>query len=116
MVGQTAGLGLALTVVVGLVFRAAAGPSAMVAGGAFGLLATALQMVAMGLAAPKIRSADYQGLLMRWGAGAALRMLGVVAIPVAVVIDRSLFPPLWAALGYVAVLVPLFFFEIRRFR
>ncbi len=116
MVGQAAGLGLALTLVVGLVFRFAAGPEAMVAGVAFGLLATVLQAIAIGLAAPKIQSADYQGLLMRWGAGAGLRMLGVVAIPIAVVADRALFPPLFAALGYIAVLVPLFFFEIRRFR
>ena len=66
--------------------------------------------------ADTLASADYQGLLMRWGAGAGLRMLGVVAIPIAVVADRALFPPLFAALGYIAVLVPLFFFEIRRFR
>jgi hypothetical protein len=101
---------------VGLLFRFTAGPVAMVAGVAFGLLATVLQTVAVGLSASKIQSADYQGLLMRWGAGAGLRMLGVVIIPIAVVADRALFPPLWSALGYVAVLVPLFFLEIRRFR
>jgi hypothetical protein len=102
--------------VVGLVFRALWGPEAMVAGVVFGGLATVLQVGASALAAPKLAAGDYSGLLMRWGLGSLIRLLGVVAIPVAIVIDRKLFQPLPTAFGYVAVLLPLFFFEIRRFR
>lgn len=116
MVGQTAGLGLGLSLAVALVFRLAFGPQGMVAGLVFGLLAAGLQTVAVVLAAPKIAAGDYAGLLSKWAVGAMIRLAGVVLIPVAVMIDRNMFPPLAAGLGYLAVLVPLFFFEIRRFR
>jgi len=116
VVGQTAGLGLVLAVVVALVFRVAFGVQGMVAGLVFGLLAAGLQTVAVALAAPRLKARDYTGLLGRWAVGAGIRLVGVVLIPVAVVLDRNTFPPLAAGLGYLAVLVPLFFFEIRRFR
>lgn len=116
MVGQTAGLGAALAVVVALVFRATLGTQAMVAGLVFGLVAAALQTAAVAVAAPRLAERDYHGLLGKWALGAGIRLVGVVLIPVAVTIDRNTFPPLAAGLGYLAVLVPLFFFEIRRFR
>lgn len=103
-------------VVVAALFRWLDGPVAMKAALGFGVLATVLQAVSVALTSPMIRSGDYQGLLRRWVWGAGLRLVGVVAIPVAVTVDREQFPPLAAALGYVGVLVPLFFFEIRRFR
>lgn len=116
MVGQTAGLGLALTALAGAVAGAVWGRPSAVAAACFGLLATVLQAAAVGFAAPKLATADYRGLLARWGIGSLLRLGGIVALPVAVAIDRDRFPPLAAALGYLAVMVPLFFFEIRRFR
>jgi len=116
VVRQTAALGVGLTLLVGLVFRALWGPGAMVAGMVFGGLATVLQVWASALAAPKLSAGDYSGLLKRWGLGSLIRLLGVVAIPVAVVLDRARFEPVPTALGYVAVLLPLFFLEIRRFR
>ena len=116
MVGQTAGLGLALSLVVALLFRWVDGPVAMAAAGFFGVAATVLQVVAVRLAAPMVSSGDYRGLFRRWVVGAGIRLAGVAAIPLAVTMDRERFPPLAAALGYIAVLIPLFFFEIRRFR
>ena len=116
MVGQTAAVGLALSLVVALLFRWLDGPAAMAAAGFFGLVATVLQIVAVRMAAPMLAANDYRGLLRRWVIGAAIRVAGVAAIPVAVTVDRGRFPPLAAALGYIAVLIPLFFFEIRRFR
>lgn len=116
MVGQTAGLGLGLTVVIALLFGALSGRQAMVAAAAFGGMATAIQIVAMALAGPKIGQADFRGLLARWAVGTGLRLVGVVAVAVAVVVNRERFPPLPTALGYLAVLVPLLFFEVRRFR
>ena len=116
MVGQTAAVGLGLSLVVALLFRWLDGPAAMRAAGFFGLMATVLQLVAVRLAAPMLAAGDYRGLLRRLVVGGAVRLVGVAAIPVAVTLDRGRFPPLAAALGYIAVLIPLFFFEIRRFR
>ena len=116
MVGQAAALGLALCALVGFGVGVWLGPAARLAAVVFGLVATGLQTWAVALAERPLALGDYRGLLGRWGAGAGLRLLGVIMIPVAVTIDRTLFPPLPAALGYVAVLVPLLFFEIRRFR
>lgn len=116
MVGQTAAVGLGLTAAVGLAAAGVGGRDVVMAAAGFGALATVLQTAAVALARRSLEAGDYRGLLTRWGAGAGLRLAGVVAIPVAVTIDRTMFPPLAAALGYVAVLVPLFFLEIRKFR
>lgn len=116
MVGQTAGLGLALTAGVAAACWAAWGQTAGVAAGLFGLWAAMLQVVATRLAGPALAAGDYRGLLARWGVGALLRVGGVVALPVAVVLGRDRFPALPSAIGYLAVLIPLFFLEMRRFR
>ncbi len=116
MVGKTAGLGLALTVVVALLWWAVWGPAAMTAAAIFGAIATAIQVVAMAVAGPKIGQGDFPGLLIRWGVGTGLRLAGVVGVVVAVDLARERFQPLPTALGYLAVLVPLLFFEVRRFR
>ncbi len=88
----------------------------MLAGGVFGAVATAIQVVAMGVVGPKIGQGDFRGLLLRWAAGTGLRVLGVVLVVVMATVDEGRFPPLPTALGYLAVLVPLLFFEVRRFR
>ena len=116
MVGQTAGLGLALTLVVALLFRALVGPVGMMAAAWFGLAATGFQVIAMAVAGPKIGSGDWGGFLVRWAVGTGLRLIGVVGVGVAIGFDRERFPPLPTAFGYLAVLVPLLFFEVRRFR
>lgn len=116
MVRQTAALGLLLVGLAGGIGRAVDGPAGQWAAVAFGLLALGLQVVAAGLAGPRIGAGDYQGLMFRWAAGIGLRFAGILALPVAVLADRALFPPLASAAGYVAVMVPLLFFEIRRFR
>ena len=66
MVGQTAGLGLALTLVVALVGRALAGPVGMMAAAWFGLAATGFQVIAMAWAGPKIgaHGAKYAPLIV----------------------------------------------------
>jgi hypothetical protein len=45
-----------------------------------------------------------------------LRLLGVVAIAVAAGLDPAHFPPLAAALGFLGVLLPLLFYEVRLIR
>ncbi|MEZ4456266.1 MAG: hypothetical protein R2882_06910 [Gemmatimonadales bacterium] len=116
MVGQAAALGAVLTLLAAGLLRAVLGPAALTAAATFGALATVVHLAAALLVRRALAAGDYRALYTRWVAGTGLRLLGVAAIPVAVTIDRSLFPPLAAALGYIAVLVPLLFFEIRRFR
>jgi hypothetical protein len=42
-----------------------------------------------------------------------LRLGGVVLMGAAVVWDRTLFPPLPTAIGFLGVLIPLLFLEVR---
>jgi hypothetical protein len=55
-------------------------------------------------------------LLKRWGLGMLLRGLGVVLVAVAVTLDQAHFPPLPTAFGFLGVLVPLLFLEVRLVR
>jgi hypothetical protein len=48
--------------------------------------------------------------------GVALRLTGVVLVFVAIWIRREIFPPLPTALGYLGVVIPLLFSEVRFFR
>ena len=115
MVWQTAGLGVALTLVLALGFGAARGAEAAAAAGLFGGLGTALQTAAVALMRPVVgREASRQ--FRRFGLGMALRLAGVIAIPVAVLADRARFAPLPTAFGFLGVIVPLLFFETRLFR
>jgi hypothetical protein len=87
------------------------GPAGAVAAAAFGALATGIQVAAHRLSAASTnpRSPFPTG----WLWGTALRLGGVVAIAVAVVANRQLFPPLPTALGYLGVLIPLLVLELR---
>lgn len=115
MVWQTAGLGVALSLGLAAAFGALRGPEAATAAGLFGGLGTAIQTGAVALMRPAIgREAHVQ--FRRFGAGMGLRLLGVVAIPVAVLADRAQFAPVPTAFGYLGVIVPLLFFETRLFK
>jgi hypothetical protein len=90
------------------------GGAAVVAAGAFGLLALAIQVVAYRLALrPAAPRAPFPP---GWLWGTALRFGGVILLAVAVLLNRKLFPPLPAALGYLGVLIPLLVLELRRTR
>jgi len=115
MVGKTAGIGAGLTLIVLVGMTLVWGERAGVAGAVFGALATVLQTIAVLAMKPAI-GAHHTTMFKRYGAGLALRMLGVVAIPVAVLSAREWFPPLAAAFGYLGVMVPLLFYETRLFR
>ncbi|NIN10296.1 MAG: hypothetical protein GTN62_03120 [Gemmatimonadales bacterium] len=109
------GTGVLLTVVVTAILWAVWGRGAILGGVSFGLLATVIQIVAVAIVRP-VLSAPFAKFLARWGMGMGLRLLGVVAFVVAVVVNRELFPPLPVACGYLGVLVPLLFMEIRFLR
>ncbi|MGQ0701554.1 MAG: hypothetical protein ACT4PM_00300, partial [Gemmatimonadales bacterium] len=54
--------------------------------------------------------------LTRWGVGIGLRLLGVIALALAVGLDPARFPPLPVALGFLGVLLPLLALEARLVR
>ncbi len=91
------------------------GEQAAVAAGVFGLLAAGIQLAALALMKP-VRGAPFSKFIARWGAGMGLRALGIVAIALAAGLDRAHFPPLATALGFLGVLLPLLFYEVRLIR
>jgi hypothetical protein len=78
----------------------------------FGTLATAIQVAAVALLRA-VWEAPFRLMIKRWAVGVALRLGGIVTFAVAVTVNRALFPPLPAALGYLGVIVPLLFMETR---
>lgn len=106
--------GTGLTVLVAGVSALIWGVRSAVAAAVFGAMATGIQVAAHRLSARSTnpRSPFPTG----WLWGTALRLGGVVAIAVAVVANRQLFPPLPTALGYLGVLVPLLALELRSSR
>ena len=98
----------------GAAFRLA-GTRAAIAAAAFGALALAIQVGALGLIRPA-RDRPLPQFMMRWGVGIGLRFLGIVALAVAAGLDPGHFPPVAAAAGYLGVLLPLLFFEVRLIR
>jgi hypothetical protein len=111
----TALAGLLLGAVVsGAAFRIW-GLQAAIAAGIFAAIAVVIQLVALVLMQP-VRGAPYTRFLKRWGVGMGLRFLGIVAIAVAAGLDRTHFPPIPTAAGFLGVLLPLLFFEVRLIR
>ena len=111
--------GLLLTAVMaGIAWRVSGEPAA-IAAGIFGLLATGIQIGALALMRPVRRVESKAALpkfMARWGAGMGLRFLGVVALAIAAAVDRTHFPALPAALGFLGVLLPLLALEVRLIR
>jgi hypothetical protein len=111
----TAVVGAILSAIMAGVSARLWGRQAAIAAGSFGLLATAIQLGAIALLRP-VRGAPFSKFIARWGAGMGLRALGIVAIALAAGFDRSHFPPLATALGFLGVLLPLLFYEVRLIR
>ena len=91
------------------------GTQAAVAAGIFAGLALLIQLASIGLIRP-VKEAPPKLFIKRWGMGMGLRFLGVVAIAVAVGLDRAHFPPITTAVGFLGVLLPLLLFEVRLVR
>jgi ABC-type Co2+ transport system permease subunit len=105
---------------VGLLFAAAAatlaawwwGRSGALAAGAAGLLATGVETVAVSALRPALEP-PFERLLKRWAVGLALRLAGVAGVGIAVLRWPERFPVLPTALGFLMVLLPLLFGEMR---
>jgi hypothetical protein len=107
--------GTALTALMTITALLFWGTQAAFASGIFGAVALAIQLAALALLQP-VKGAPFAKFLSRWGAGMGLRFLGIVAIALAAGLDRSHFPPLATALGFLGVLLPLLFYEVRLIR
>lgn len=106
-----AAAGLVLTALAAGVAWATAGEVAATAAAAAGLLATGVETAAVLVLRPALRP-PFDGILGRWSLGLLLRMGGVVAVGAAVLGWPARFPVLPTALAFVAVLLPLLFFEM----
>jgi len=104
--------GLGLTVILGVIAGLIWGWPGAFAAAAFGLVATVIQVVATRRVLDR-RSAAVAEFFKQWGIGMGLRVAGVVLLVAAVLIDRTLFPPLPAALGFLGVLIPLLALEVK---
>jgi len=111
----TALVGSALTALVAALSYRLWGQQAAVAAGVFGLVATTIQLAAIALMKP-VKRAPFAKFIGRWGAGMGLRAVGILAIALAAGLDRTHFPPLATALGFLGVLLPLLFYEVRLIR
>jgi hypothetical protein len=105
--------GLALSVVAAALAGVLGGWREGRSGLLFGLLATAIQLVA-GRWMTGVERAPIQQYMKRWGGGMALRLLGVGLVGLVIWLEPPALPALPAALGYVGVLIPLLFLEARR--
>ena len=105
-------VGAALTGLVTTIEWLIWGRSAVVAGVGFGLLATAIQLVAIRTLKPAL-AGPHTELVRHFAVGMGLRLGGIVLFLGAVLADRALFPPLPSAFGYLGVVVPLLFAETR---
>jgi hypothetical protein len=109
---KIAAAGLGLTVLVTALAWLVWGEGAIFASGIFGLLATLVQTAAVLIVRP-VWKASFDRFAVRWLAGIGLRLLGVAAIVLAVLVGPDQFPPLPTAFAYLGVLIPLLFTETR---
>jgi len=107
--------GLLLTALATALLTWTFGRAALLPGVSFGLLATAIQLAA-GVYLKRAAGQPFEQLLKAWGIGMGLRVAGMFLFLGAVLMDRTLFPPLPTALAYVGVLIPLMFTDLRTIR
>ena len=107
--------GLALTAAAAALSGLIWGREALLPAISFGLLATLIHVIAVALLKPGL-GGSYDKLMARWAMGLGLRLVGVVIFAVVVFMQRDLFPPLPSMIGFVGVLLPLLFSEMRLIR
>jgi hypothetical protein len=103
--------GAVLTVVLAAGSAAVWGAKALLPAAVFGALATAIQVQAHRLARKQAGRSPFPA---GWLAGTAMRLGGVVLLAVLVLVNRQVFAPLPAAIGYLGVLIPLLMLELRK--
>jgi len=104
--------GFGLTALAGGIGWWGFGVGGAIGAGSFGLLATAVQVLATRRML-RARGAAVGEFLKGWGVGMGLRLLGVAALLAGALLAPGLLPPLPAAIGYLGVLFPLMILEAR---
>ena len=105
-------LGAAAELVVAAVAAIEAGVPGIAAALVGGGVATAAQVAAVALLRPGM-TAGTPEFVRRWASGIAIRGGSVVVLAVLVLATRGVLPPLWTALGFLAVLLTLLYAETR---
>jgi hypothetical protein len=106
---------MGLTGLVTAILRATLGAQAVTPGLVMGAVATVIELSA-GRWLRRGLVASTREALQAFVAGMLFRLFGVVVFAGLVLWDRGMFPPLPTGLGYVGVVVPLLFLEIRSIR
>jgi hypothetical protein len=106
---------LALTAAAAAVSALIWGGEALLPATGFGLLATLIHVLAVAILKPAL-GGSFNKLMARWAMGMGLRLVGVVIFAVVVFVQRDLVAPLPAVVGYLGVLIPLLFSEMRLIR
>ena len=109
-------MGRGLTVVVALVAWRIWGGTAAYTAACFGLLATTIQYFSSKIAAQVPQDAQFATFVQGYAGGMGLRVLGVVILAVVCSLWPAQFPATGAAVGYLGVLIPLLFLEMRATR
>jgi len=109
---RMAWLGGAAELVVAAVAAAVAGVRGLAAALVGGGLATAAQVAAVALLRPGMKAGTPE-FVRRWASGVAIRGGSAVALAAVVFATRTVLPPLWTALGFLAVLLTLLYAETR---
>lgn len=104
--------GLLLTALAGGVTALVADGPAAGAAVTAGLVATGIETAAVALLRPAL-TPPFEALIKRWAFGLGLRLAGVVVVGVLVTRMPERYPVLPTALGFLAVLIPLLFGEMR---
>ena len=109
---KTVWAGLGLTLLVAVIAWLVWGHGVLPAVVATGALATLIEVWAVARLRRGIAGTTAE-LLLGFAQGMLLRLAGVGLLAVAVVVEPGLFPPLPAAAGFLGVLLPLLFSEVR---
>jgi len=110
------GAGLLLTALVTAALAAWLGRAAMLPAAVMGGVAIGIELVAVRALRRGLAAAGTAEFFKGFGIGMMLRLGGVVVFAVLAAWDRERFLPLAAGLGYVGVLIPLLFLEVRFIR
>ncbi len=109
------GIGLGITAVVAGLLWFLWSPSVVLPAVAFGILATLIHVAAVALLKSGLKR-PFGILMWRWVMGMGLRLAGVALFAVAVYAAGDTFPAIPTAIGYVGVLLPLMWTEMRLIR
>ncbi len=105
-------VGSAAEVVVAAVASVSSGLAGLAAALVGGGIATSAQVAAVALLRPGMRASTPE-FVRRWASGIALRGASALVMVAVVFATRAALPPLWTALGFLAVLLTLLYAETR---